>query len=221
MLQLNPAKRITAADALQHPYFHSDPLPCLPSELPKFELESHEYTVRREKHRQKEQNLMKKKTSHHGKQLVAPPEEADKQKPKTKSNVHPAGIPNNTSSSTANQDTSTLTKISQLENPRDIQDSGKGQNLMAGIKRPHQPPPGFTQAAHKPCNDPKHADLHPQPKPGLPGLAEQRALAYWQSSEQNPKGPLDSSKFSSEKTTSAKKRDRKDDAKAQEEEENE
>eukprot|EP00596_Hydrurales_sp_CCMP1899_P009119 CAMPEP_0119053046 /NCGR_PEP_ID=MMETSP1177-20130426/74156_1 /TAXON_ID=2985 /ORGANISM="Ochromonas sp, Strain CCMP1899" /LENGTH=170 /DNA_ID=CAMNT_0007032847 /DNA_START=567 /DNA_END=1079 /DNA_ORIENTATION=- len=35
MLILNPLKRITAKDALAHPYFSTAPIACSPSELPK------------------------------------------------------------------------------------------------------------------------------------------------------------------------------------------
>ena len=34
LMTLDPSKRISAEHALNHPYFESDPLPCLPSELP-------------------------------------------------------------------------------------------------------------------------------------------------------------------------------------------
>ena len=49
MLSLDPAKRISAADALEHPYFNTEPLPCEPTEIPRIEGESHELTVRRER----------------------------------------------------------------------------------------------------------------------------------------------------------------------------
>ena len=49
MLSLDPAKRISAADALEHPYFSTEPLPCEPAEIPRIEGESHELTVRRER----------------------------------------------------------------------------------------------------------------------------------------------------------------------------
>lgn len=49
MLLYDDKKRITAAEALEHPYFQVDPQPCLPSQLPRFQEDLHEYTVRREK----------------------------------------------------------------------------------------------------------------------------------------------------------------------------
>ena len=48
MLLLDPAKRITASEALKHPYFYSDPLPCKPSEIPSLSGDFHEYTVRKD-----------------------------------------------------------------------------------------------------------------------------------------------------------------------------
>lgn len=45
MLTLNPVKRITAKQALSHPYFFTAPLACTPEELPKIEGEAHEFTV--------------------------------------------------------------------------------------------------------------------------------------------------------------------------------
>lgn len=42
MLTLNPDKRITAKQALQHKYFTNEPKPCTPSQLPKIEGEAHE-----------------------------------------------------------------------------------------------------------------------------------------------------------------------------------
>lgn len=48
LLALNPYKRVNALAAINHPYFTSQPFPCKPSELPKFE-ESHESDVKRYK----------------------------------------------------------------------------------------------------------------------------------------------------------------------------
>ena len=56
MLQLDPSNRISAADALNHEYFVSEPLPCSPSELPIPDKDLHDYTVRKEngqKHKSK------------------------------------------------------------------------------------------------------------------------------------------------------------------------
>ena len=45
-LTLNPDKRITAKEALEHEYFKSRPLPCAPSSLPKISSDTHEYQVK-------------------------------------------------------------------------------------------------------------------------------------------------------------------------------
>lgn len=50
LLALNPANRISARNALQHPYFFTDPLPCEPKDMPKIEGEAHEFTVLKDKH---------------------------------------------------------------------------------------------------------------------------------------------------------------------------
>ena len=49
MLSLDPTKRISAEDALNHAYFATEPLPCEPDEIPRIEGESHELTVRQER----------------------------------------------------------------------------------------------------------------------------------------------------------------------------
>ena len=46
LLTLNPSQRITAKDALNHPYFKSHPLPCSPSDFPKIATELHDYQIR-------------------------------------------------------------------------------------------------------------------------------------------------------------------------------
>lgn len=46
MLRLDPQRRITAVDALSHPFFTADPKPCLPEELPKYN-DSHELDARK------------------------------------------------------------------------------------------------------------------------------------------------------------------------------
>jgi serine/threonine protein kinase len=46
LLTLNPSQRITAKDALNHPYFKSHPLPCSSSELPKITTDLHDYQIR-------------------------------------------------------------------------------------------------------------------------------------------------------------------------------
>lgn len=53
LLALDPMHRITAADAMAHEFFTTDPLPVAPSELPKFE-ESHE--IDKERYKQLKEN---------------------------------------------------------------------------------------------------------------------------------------------------------------------
>ena len=48
MLIMDPSKRITAAEALDHDYFWSEPMPCSPDMLPSFGIESaHEYETKK------------------------------------------------------------------------------------------------------------------------------------------------------------------------------
>jgi cyclin-dependent kinase 12/13 len=57
LLTLNPADRLSADEALEHPWFTTEPLPCEPDELPKIEQELHEKVVRDQRHAN---NLAKK-----------------------------------------------------------------------------------------------------------------------------------------------------------------
>jgi len=51
LLMVDPEKRITADDALDHEYFWTDPAPAAPSELPKYPP-SHEFTAKRRRQAQ-------------------------------------------------------------------------------------------------------------------------------------------------------------------------
>ena len=63
MLQLNPKKRITIDEALNHPFFNEHlPKMCTEKEMPKFDKEFHEfeYTQNRKKMKEQAQNVAKK-----------------------------------------------------------------------------------------------------------------------------------------------------------------
>lgn len=60
MLTLDPAKRTSAKDALDHDYFWQDPLPCEPANLPKYES-SHEYQTKKKRQQQRLQDEQAKR----------------------------------------------------------------------------------------------------------------------------------------------------------------
>ncbi|KAK4840230.1 hypothetical protein QYF36_003156 [Acer negundo] len=55
MLMLDPTQRISAKDALDAEYFWTDPLPCDPKSLPKYES-SHEYQTKKRRQQQQRQH---------------------------------------------------------------------------------------------------------------------------------------------------------------------
>lgn len=55
MLTLDPSQRITAKDALDAEYFWTDPLPCDPKSLPKYES-SHEFQTKKKRQQQRQQD---------------------------------------------------------------------------------------------------------------------------------------------------------------------
>ncbi|XP_011001898.1 PREDICTED: cyclin-dependent kinase C-2-like isoform X1 [Populus euphratica] len=65
MLALDPAQRISAKDALGAEYFWTDPPPCDPKSLPKYES-SHEFQTKkkRQQQRQHEENAKRQKLQH-------------------------------------------------------------------------------------------------------------------------------------------------------------
>jgi cyclin-dependent kinase 12/13 len=53
LLTLNPGKRLTAAEALAHPYFSTAPLPCEPCDIPQVNEEMHEWVVKMQRNERK------------------------------------------------------------------------------------------------------------------------------------------------------------------------
>ncbi|KAL6518702.1 Cyclin-dependent kinase C-2 [Orobanche hederae] len=74
MLTLDPSQRISAKDALDAEYFWTDPLPCDPKSLPKYEA-SHEFQTKkkRQQQRQHEENTKRQKLQHHQQHSRIPP----------------------------------------------------------------------------------------------------------------------------------------------------
>ncbi|CAI0413608.1 unnamed protein product [Linum tenue] len=67
MLTLDPEQRISAKDALDAEYFWTDPLPCDPKTLPKYES-SHEFQTKKKRQQQRQQheeNAKRQKLQHH------------------------------------------------------------------------------------------------------------------------------------------------------------
>lgn len=60
MLALDPSQRISAKDALDAEYFWTDPLPCDPKSLPKYES-SHEFQTKKKRQQQRQNEEMAKR----------------------------------------------------------------------------------------------------------------------------------------------------------------
>ncbi|KAK4790566.1 hypothetical protein SAY86_017870 [Trapa natans] len=74
MLTLDPSQRISAKDALDAEYFWTDPLPCDPKSLPKYES-SHEFQTKkkRQQQRQHDENAKRQKLQHPSQHSRLPP----------------------------------------------------------------------------------------------------------------------------------------------------
>lgn len=74
MLALDPSQRISAKDALDAEYFWTDPLPCDPKSLPKYES-SHEFQTKkkRQQQRQQEETVKRQKLQHQQQHTRLPP----------------------------------------------------------------------------------------------------------------------------------------------------
>lgn len=65
LLTMNPEKRMTAGQALDHEYFWTDPMPCEPSELPSFKIESaHEFEAKKRRKAKDEVHRAKRHQQH-------------------------------------------------------------------------------------------------------------------------------------------------------------
>lgn len=62
LLRLDPDKRISAEDALNHPWFTDEPKPCKKDDLPKFEQSTHEFQAKR----RRQANALKREGSKTG-----------------------------------------------------------------------------------------------------------------------------------------------------------
>ncbi|KAI8020744.1 Cyclin-dependent kinase C-2 [Camellia lanceoleosa] len=60
MLTLDPSQGISAKDALDAEYFWTDPLPCDPRSLPKYES-SHEFQTKKKRQQQRQNEEMAKR----------------------------------------------------------------------------------------------------------------------------------------------------------------
>lgn len=60
MLTLDPSQRISAKDALDAEYFWTDPVPCAPSSLPRYEP-SHDFQTKRKRQQQRQHDEMTKR----------------------------------------------------------------------------------------------------------------------------------------------------------------
>ncbi|OMJ81345.1 hypothetical protein SteCoe_18197 [Stentor coeruleus] len=84
LLQFNPKKRLTATQALDHPYFHTQPLPCSESELPKVEIEMHEWMVKKQRKERQNREGQKVQPSQYPKPPVKRPAEGPNISPSKK-----------------------------------------------------------------------------------------------------------------------------------------
>lgn len=153
-MQLNPDKRITAADALKHPYFHSDPLPCDPSELPTFNDDFHEYTVRKDRKELQNKQVFERKNSSSKQPYGAQIPDNIKQWPKPRGAHQPANhhIPSHAH----------YKAQVHLNKPYE---KHSAEITSGGIKRPHPPP-----SRPKLFDESLVSSLHPKPTPGLLSL---------------------------------------------------
>lgn len=166
MLQLNPSKRITAAEALNHPYFHSDPLPCNPYELPTFNADFHEYTVRkdRKESQPKPVAFVKKNSMNNRSQALHQPEGMHK-RPKSRGAHLPGGH---------GQHGKNYVKPSHDQKMTKVLENHQGENLVCGTKRPHPVPMKGKAPEAKPklYDESLTSNLHPKPTPGLLSLVK-------------------------------------------------
>ncbi|KAF2284417.1 hypothetical protein GH714_021634 [Hevea brasiliensis] len=91
MLTLDPSQRISAKDALDAEYFWTDPLPCDPKSLPKYES-SHEFQTKkkRQQQRQHDENAKRQKLQHpqqHGR--LPPIQQSGQAHPQMRSGPNP------------------------------------------------------------------------------------------------------------------------------------
>jgi len=84
LLAMDPEKRITADDALDHEYFWSDPVPATPAELPKYPP-SHEFTAKK---RRQAQQPSQQQQQQQQQAMVQPTGSSQQQQPMLQAQSH-------------------------------------------------------------------------------------------------------------------------------------
>lgn len=219
MLHLDPAKRISAADALKHPYFHTAPLPCDPSDFPNFNGDFHEYTVRKDKSQMQNKLALEKKNSGFPNRKHNNPEiEGVKKRPKSRGSYHsnpnhkmqkgPNGIHNKTS----------YHKNVSFEKQSKPYEKNHSETHLSGVKRQHAPLVVATskQPETKSKWFAESLSNNLQPTPGLLSLVQPSTADVQMSADEQKASPamnpIDKLRESHKKQ---KKRDAKGDSKGQ------
>jgi len=85
LLAYNPAKRISAKEAMEHPFFRNAPMPCKPTEIKKLETEYHDYLIREKeimRQKEKQNEMMKTEFKREPEEFESKPSKREESRPK-------------------------------------------------------------------------------------------------------------------------------------------
>ena len=167
MLHLDSNKRISAEEALKHPYFHSEPLPCHPSDFPSFSGDFHEFTVRQDR-RSTQNNIAAKNKKKQSSQAKPSNLDGGKHFATPRRQQQPSISANISKSTTTNIVQPSQTNNSLAERAAKLKSQSESQNLQMGAKKPSLPPSfSAVDSKCKLSNEPAANNLLTKPTPGL------------------------------------------------------